>query len=74
MRAQPPSANFCRLDINASENIEVGVPENAWSAVLIDWPFELITPARTAEAADWPEPELSEDTVSEVVAPEPVHR
>jgi hypothetical protein len=71
MRAQPPSANFCRLDISASENMEVGAPENALSALLIDWPLELMTSARMAEAPDWLEPELSEDTVRKVVAPEP---
>ena len=71
MRDQPPSSNFCRLDINAPENMEVGALVNALSALLIDWPLELMTSARTAEAADWLEPELSEDTVSEVVAPEP---
>ena len=60
-----------KLDISASENMEVGAPENALSALLIDWPLELMTSARTAEAADWLEPELSEDTVRKVVAPEP---
>ena len=43
----------------------------ALSAWPIDCPFDSMTPASTAEAADGFELELFEDTVSDVVAPEP---
>ena len=67
---QPPSVNFCRLDISVFENMGVEAPVNWLSALPIDWPFELMMSAMTVEAPDGPELELLEDTVSEVVAPE----
>ena len=68
---QPPSENLCRLDNRAVEKICVGAPVKASSALPNAEPFELITPARTAAAPDWPELELLDATVKFVAAPEP---
>jgi hypothetical protein len=50
------------------ENIGGDALVNELSALLIDWPFELMMSARTAAAPDWGEVELPESTVSDVVA------
>src|ERR1700685_3546148 len=68
---QPPSENLCRLDNRAVEKTCVGAPVKALSSLPNAEPFELITPARTAAAPDWPELELLEATVKFVAAPEP---
>ena len=44
---------------------------NLLSALPIDWPFELMISAITVAAPDRLELELFEDTVREVVAPDP---
>ncbi len=57
---QPPSVNFCRLDISASENIGVDAPVNLLSALPIDWPFELMMSAIMVAAPEGLELELLE--------------